>query len=79
MIEVIKSDKTITIIARNLNNMSDIISKEMNGKRILDYYNYDIDRLIDNIKVDTLQRRIRIKFNQNLNLSVNFSKRGKWL
>ena len=63
MIEVIKSDKTITIIARNLNNMSDIISKEMNGKRILEYYNYDIDRLIDNIKVDTLQRRIRIKFN----------------
>ena len=63
MIEVIKSDKKITIIARNLNNMSDIISKEMNGKRILEYYNYDIDRLIDNIKVDTLQRRIRIKFN----------------
>ena len=50
----------------------------MNGKRILEYYNYDIDRLIDNIKVDTLQRRIRIKFNQNLNLSVNF-KREKWL
>ena len=63
MIEVIKSNKSITIIARNLNNMSDIISKEMNGKRILEYYNYDIDRLIDNIKVDTLQRRIRIKFN----------------
>ena len=63
MIEVIKSEKSVAIIARNLNNMSDIISKEMNGKRILEYYNYDIDRLIDNIKVDTLQRRIRIKFN----------------
>ena len=27
MIEVIKSEKSILIIARNLNNMSDIISK----------------------------------------------------
>ena len=79
MIEVVKCDKSIAIIARNLNNMSDIISKEMNGNRILEYYNYDIDRLIENIKVDTLQRRIRLKFNQNLNLSVNIGNRGKWL
>jgi hypothetical protein len=34
--------------------MSDIIKKEINAKRVLEYYHYDVDRLIDNIKVDTI-------------------------
>lgn len=62
MVEVFQNKDQIQIVARQLHDMSIISSKELNARKVLEYYSYNVDKLVDNIKIDTIQKRINLKF-----------------